>query len=135
MSHGFKGIGGTRRPRGGKGRTQLDVLLEREHDDPKAIAREAAKEGISVESYLHMRTNQEQFYRFRRIVKAGNEMVAAEKDPKKAQQMDALNQSHINGLLGLNPDLDPAPPEPQNRGGAPKGNTNASKRRPKTTSP
>lgn len=43
-----------------------DALLQREHDDPAAIAREAAKMGISVESYLHMRTNQEQVHRLRK---------------------------------------------------------------------
>jgi hypothetical protein len=80
-----------------------------------------------------MRTNQEQLARLKRMVKAGNEMSAAEKDPKKARQMDALLQAYINGLLGLNPELDPVPPEPRNRGGAPKGNKNASKRRRKTT--
>jgi hypothetical protein len=107
-----------------------DVLIQREHDDPAAIAREAAKMGISVESYLDVRTNQEQFSRLRRMVKAGNEKIAAEKlrDPQKAKRMDAMLQADINALLGLNPELDPVPPEPRNRGGAPKGNKNASKR-------
>lgn len=56
-------------------------------------------------------------------------MIEAERlrDPQKAEQMDAMLQAHINGLLGLSPDLDPVPPEPRNRGGAPKGNKNASK--------
>lgn len=118
----------------GESRSIEDALLEREHDDPVAIAKEAAKEGISVESYLQMRTNQEQVHRLRRMVKDGNKEIEAEsfRDPQKAKQMDAILQAKINGLLGLNPDLDPVPPEPRNRGGAPKGNKNASKR--KTTS-
>jgi hypothetical protein len=68
------------------------------------------------------------------MVRAGNEMIDAEKlrNPQKAKRMDALLQAHINGLLGLDPALDPVPSEPRNRGGAPKGNKNASKR--KTTS-
>ena len=78
-----------------------------------------------------MRTNQEQVNRLKRMIQAGNEMVAAEelRNPQKAKQMDAMLQAHINGLLGLNPDLDPVPPEPRSRGGAPKGNKNASKRK------
>jgi hypothetical protein len=130
MRHSFKDTDGTWKQLGAF-RSIEDALLEKEHDDPVAIAREAAKEGISVESYLHMRTNQEQVHRLRRMIEAGNEMVAAEKlrDPRNAKQMDALLQAHINGLLGLNPDLDPVPPEPRNRGGAPKGNKNASKRK------
>ena len=128
MRHSFKDKDGTWKQLG-ESRSIEDALLEKEHDDPAAIASEAAKEGISVESYLHMRTNQEQVHRLRRMVQAGNEMVEAEKlrNPQKAKQMDALLQAHINGLLGLNPDLDPVPPEPRNRGGAPKGNKNASK--------
>lgn len=108
-----------------------DAILQREHDDPEAVAREAAKEGISVESYLHMRTNREQIHRLRRMIQAGNEMVEAEtlRNPQMAKQMDAMLQVHINGFLGLNPDLDPVPPEPRKRGGAPKGNKNASKRK------
>jgi hypothetical protein len=135
MRHTFKDKDGTWRPSGGESRSAEDALVKREHEDPVAIAKEAAKEGISVESYLRMRLNQEQLYWFRRMVKAGNELSAAERqrDPKKAQQMDALQQAHINGLLGLSPDLDPVPPEPRNRGGAPKGNKNAAKRRRKTT--
>ena len=53
----------------GESRSQEDALLEREHDDPAAIKKEAAKEGISVESYLHMRTNREQLARLKRILK------------------------------------------------------------------
>ncbi len=130
MRHSVKGNDGIWRGLG-ESRSIEDALVQREHDDPAAIGREAAKMGISVESYVHMRTNQEQVHRLRRIVQAGNEMVAAEKlrDPQKAKQMDAMLQAHINGLLGLYPDLDPVPPEPRNRGGAPKGNKNASKRK------
>jgi hypothetical protein len=130
MRHSFKDKDGIWKDLGGS-RSIEDALLQREHDDPTAIAREAAKEGISVESYLHVRTNQEQVHRLRRMVKAGNELVAAEKlrDPQKAKQMDAMLQAHINGLLGLNPEVDPVPPEPRKRGGAPKGNKNASKRK------
>ena len=130
MRHSFKNKDGIWKELG-ESRSIEDALLQREHDDPAAIAREAAKMGISVESYLHVRTNQEQVHRLRRMVKAGNEMIEAERlrDPQKAKQMDAMLQAHINGLLGLNPDLDPVPPEPRNRGGAPKGNKNASKRK------
>lgn len=94
----------------GASRSIEDALLDREHDDPSAIAREAAKEGISVEAYLHMRTNQEQIHRLRRIVRAGNEMVEAEKlrNPQKAKQIDTMLQASINGLLGLSPELDPS---------------------------
>jgi hypothetical protein len=135
MGHSSKGQDGIWRQSGGESHSVVDALVEREHDDPAAIAKEAKKAGISVESYRHMRFNREQIHRLRRMLKAGNEMIAAEKlrDPKKAARMDALLQAHINGLLGLNPDLDPVPPEPRNRGGAPKGNKNASKRRRKTT--
>jgi hypothetical protein len=135
MGRPFKDKDGIWKQTVGQSRSPEDALLEKEHGDPVAIAKEAAREGISVESYLHMRTNREQLHRLRRMVKAGNEMIATEKlrDPKKARQMDALLQAHINGLLGLNPELDPVPPEPRNRGGAPKGNKNASKRRRKTT--
>jgi hypothetical protein len=130
MRHSFKDKDGTWKQIG-ESHSIEDALLEREHDDPAAIAREAAKEGISVESYLHMRTNQEQVNRLKRIIRAGNEMVEAEKlrNPKKAKRMDAMLQAHINGFLGLSPELDPVPPEPRNRGGAPKGNKNASKRK------
>jgi hypothetical protein len=130
MRHSFKDKDGTWKQLG-ESRSIEDALLEKEHDDPAAIAREAANEGISVESYIHMRTNQEQIHRLRRIIKIENEMIEAEKlrDPQKAKQMDALLQAHINGLLGLSPELDPVPPEPRNRGGAPKGNKNASKRK------
>jgi hypothetical protein len=130
MRHSFKDKDGTWKELGAS-RSIEDALLEREHDDPAAIAREAAKEGISVESYLHVRTNQEQIYRLRRMIQAGNEMVEAEKlrNPQKTKQIDAMLQAHINGLLGLSPELDPVPPEPRNRGGAPKGNKNASKRK------
>ena len=121
---------------GGEFRSQEDALLDREHDDPAAIAKEAAKEGISVESYLHMRENQEQLGRLKRIVKSANHEVAdqAKSDPEKARRLDALRQAQINGLLGLSPELDRALPEPRNRGGAPKGNQNARKRSKKTTS-
>jgi hypothetical protein len=135
MGHLFKGTDGIWKLRSRKSQSPEDALLEREHDDPAAIAKEAAKEGISVESYLHMRTNREVLHRLKRLIKLGEEMSAAVRphDPQKAQRMDALQQAHINGLLGLHPDIDPVPPEPQNRGGAPKGNKNASKRRRKTT--
>jgi hypothetical protein len=56
MRHSFKDKDGTWKQLGAS-RSIEDALLEREHDDPAAIAREAAKEGISVESYLHVRTN------------------------------------------------------------------------------
>ena len=129
MRHSVKGNDGIWREFG-ESHSIEDALLQREHDDPAAIAREAAKMGISVKSYLHVRTNQEQLSRLRIMVQAGNEMIEAERlrDPQKAKQMDAMLQAHINGLLGLNPELDPVPPEPRNRGGAPKGNKNASKR-------
>ena len=129
MRHSFKDADGIWKQLG-ESRSMEDALLQREHDDPAAIAKEAAKMGISVESYLDVRTNQEQLSRLRRMVKAGNEMVEAERlrDPQKAKQMDAILQADINALLGLNPELDPVPPEPRNRGGAPKGNKNASKR-------
>jgi hypothetical protein len=133
MGRPFKDKDGIWKQTVGQSRSPEDALLEKEHDDPVAIAREAAREGISVESYRHMRTNREQIHRLRRMVKSGNERIAAEKDPKKAEWMKALLQAHINGFLGLNPELDPVPPEPRNRGGAPKGNKNASKRRRKTT--
>ena len=135
MRHSVKGTDGTWRQPGGESRSIEDVLIEREHDDPAAIAREAAKEDVSVETYVHMRTNQEQIHRLRRMIKHGNEMIAAEqkRDPQKAKRMDALPQAHINGLLGLSPELDPVPPEPKNHGGAPKGNQNAAKHRLKIT--
>ena len=135
MHRSFKDTNGIWKQVGEESRSMEDVLLEKEHDDPEAIAKEAAKEGISVETYLHMRTNQEQIHRPKRMVKVGNEMIEAEKlrDPLKAQHMDALLQAHINGLLGLSPELDSVPLEPRSRGGAPKGNKNASKRRRKTT--
>src|ERR1017187_230920 len=100
MRHSFKDKDGIWKQLG-ESRSIEDALVEREHDDPAAIAREAAKEGISVESYIHVRTNQEQIHRLRRMVQAGNEMIEAEKlrDPQKARQMDALLQAHINGLL------------------------------------
>ena len=130
MRHSFKDKDGTWKQLG-ESRSVEDALLEREHDDPEVIAREAAKEGISVKSYLHMRTNQEQVHRLRRIIQDGTEMIEAEKlrDPQKAKQIDAKLQALINGLLGLNPELDPVPPEQRSRGGAPKGNKNASKRK------
>jgi hypothetical protein len=133
MGRPFKDKDGIWKQTVGQSRSPEDALLEKEHDDLAAIANEAAKEGISVLSYLHMRKNREQFARLKRILKAGNERIADEKDPKKAEWMKALLQAHINGLLGLSPELDPVPPEPRNRGGAPKGNKNASKRRRKTT--
>ena len=134
MRHSAKDNSGIWKPVG-ESRSIEDALLQKEHDDPAAIAREAAKMGISVESYLDVRTNQEQFSRLQRMVKAGNKEIEAEKlrDPQKAKRMDAMLQADINALLGLNPDLDPVPPEPRNRGGAPKGNKNASKRKTTTS--
>ena len=51
MRHSFKDKDGIWKELG-ESRSIEDALLEREHDDPAAIAKEAAKEGISVESYL-----------------------------------------------------------------------------------
>jgi len=62
MGHSFKGKDGTWRQSGGESHSPEDELLKREHDDPAAIAKEAAKAGISEESYVRMRTNQEQLY-------------------------------------------------------------------------
>jgi len=76
VRHSFKGNDGIWGLRGGEFRSQEDVLLEREHDGPAAIAREAAQPGISVESYLHVRADQELLHRLRRMVKAGNERIA-----------------------------------------------------------
>jgi len=137
MNRSNRGPDGVWRPVAGEGglHSSEDALLQNEHDDPAAIAKEAAKEGISVETYLHMRTNQEKLDLLKRIVKGGNAETAklALSDPKKAQHQDAVLQAQVNGLLGLGPDIDPVPPEPRNRGGAPKGNKNAAKRRRKTT--
>ena len=55
--------------------------------------KEATRASISVESYLHVRTNRELLHRLRRIVKGENEKLAAEKDPKKAEWMNALWQA------------------------------------------
>jgi hypothetical protein len=106
------------------------ALLEREHDDSAAIVREAAKEGISPESYVRMRTNHEMLHRLVRILKSENKEIESERlrDPPRAARRDAVLQAQINAILDLSPDLDQAPPEPQNRGGAPKGNKNAVKR-------
>jgi len=134
MGQSFKGKDkdGTRRFSSGESRLPEDAFKE-EHDDSAAIAQEAATEGITVETYRHMRKNERDLYRLKRFVRLGNAEIAAVKDPKKAQQMGALLQAQINGLLGLNPNIDPVPQEPRNRGGAPKGNKNASRSRRKTT--
>ena len=136
MGHMLKDKRGIWRQDGGESHSPEDALLEREHDDPAAIAREAAQEGISVESYVRMRTNRKLLLLLKRMVRDGNAESAAEmqRDPKKAEYMDALLQAHINGLLGLSLELDPVPPEPGKRGGAPKGNQNAAKR-PKELAP
>ena len=49
MHHSFKDKDGTWKQLG-ESHSIEDVLLDSEHDDPAAITREAAKEGISIES-------------------------------------------------------------------------------------
>jgi hypothetical protein len=134
MKRSNRGPDGVSKPVVGESNSLEDARLEKERDN-RVAAEEAAKEGISVESYLHMRINQANLYRFKRLVKRGNEETAklALSDPTNAKKQDAVLQAQVNGLLGLGPDIDPVTPEPRNRGGAPRGNKNAAKRRRKTT--